>query len=86
MNVNKVAAELGKLGINILKIEQAEFVDCEDHSISVTESISVQVASMGNYMVVSHQLSESEFMMYPETKSLTKVVETVRECLGLVAA
>lgn len=86
MNVNKVAAELGKLGLNISKIISAEFEDCEDHQIQITENISIQVGSLYNYMSVTHQVDEENFMMYPERKSLKQIVVDVRTCLGLVAA
>lgn len=57
-----------------------------DGEVMITELISVQVATNGSYYGVTHQVSEDEFVCYPLTRSLDKLVAQIREALGLIPA
>lgn len=82
MNVSQVAKKLKAMGVPIKKIVPTVDFDCEDDSIEITDTISVQVSSIGDaYMSVTRKTDDESFIFYPERLDLNHIALDIRKAM-----
>lgn len=81
MNVMAVARYLKLLGCPVKKVIPTDDVDVEDDSIEVTDTISVQVSSIGDAWISVSRTKGDDFIFYPERLDVRDVWKDIQDAM-----
>lgn len=85
MEAAKVAAQIGKLGLPVIEIEEG--CHSMDGSVKVTELVHIQVPTFGHGLCVVAEVDGGKaFKFYPIRDAVSELREDIEAALGLVAA